>query len=202
MANTVRTVKLASHKCKRARLETHYESYLKVLPNDNTVFVKGEGDIMSKVVFVGEAPGGEEERLGKPFVGKSGNLLIKWLKSVGLSREEVFITNVVKHRPLNNQLNLNEAQLAAARQLMRWELRILKPAVVVTLGRYATEVFYPKPHMGTLSGTCRKKYLDPADGCKEPVWALPIYHPSSALRSSKVRHEAEEHIQTLRDLLR
>src|SRR5688572_14426399 len=89
-----------------AQLGTHYESYLKVLPNDETTFVPGDGNVLSDLVIVGEAPGQEEERLGLPFVGKSGNLLSKYLKSIGLNRSDVFITNVVKHRPPDNKLDL------------------------------------------------------------------------------------------------
>jgi uracil-DNA glycosylase len=198
-----RTVRIPRRVYKQALLNTHYESYLKVLElqsweTPDAKFVPGDGDIMSPLVIVGEAPGAEEDRLGKPFVGKSGNLLLKWLKSIGLSRREVFITNLIKYRPPNNA-DPAETPAAAARALMRWELGILRPQVVVTLGKFASEVFYQNPKMSTLSGTCRKKELyNSADG----VWVVPIFHPSYVLRgTSNTRHKALEHFQVVKDVL-
>lgn len=191
----VRTVRVPARAMKELRLGEHYRRYRTVLPNDGTTFVPGEGDVMSKVVIIGEAPGEEEERLGKPFIGKSGNLLSKVLKTVGLSREQVFITNLVKHRPPDNA-DPTLAQAASARVLMQWEVNILKPKVIVPLGRFATEIFYPSPKMQVLSGTCRRKYVE-----GEWYWVTPQYHPSAALRHASVRETLFEHFQSVKQAL-
>lgn len=183
------------------QLNQHYESYLNVLPaTGDQTFVPGDGNVLSPVVFIGEAPGEQEDRMGKPFIGKSGNLLSKWLKRIGLNRQDVFITNLVKHRPPGNA-DPSQKQASAARMLMRWELSILKPRVVVPVGRFATEVFYPNPTMAALAGTARTKYLDPNDGCKKPVIVFPMYHPAAALRSASVRETCWEHVDQLGELL-
>lgn len=189
-----RTVRVPVRALKEVKLESHYDSYQRAFKNDGT-FVPGEGDVMSPVVFIGEAPGAEEERLGKPFIGPSGNLLTKAIRSIGPGREEVFITNLVKYRPPQNADPTPE-QAAAARVMMEWELAILKPRVVVTLGKFATEVFYPTPSMRTLSGTSRVKMLS-----QVKYRVVPIYHPSAALRSSNVRELFFEHFQIVKEAI-
>lgn len=191
-----RTVRLPVKTYRQALLSSHYERYLTVLPNDETQFVPGDGDVMSPVVFIGEAPGEQEERLGKPFVGRSGNLLSKLLAHAGLSRRSVFLTNLVKHRPPGNA-DPDESTATSARVLMRWELQILQPRVVVTLGRFATEVFWQEPTMRNLHGHARKKRLD--DG--HELINVPMYHPSAGLRSSATRTALYDGFQLLKDVL-
>lgn len=194
-----RVVRMNRRVYRQAQLDTHYESYRNVFPHEVGTFVPGDGDPLSRIVIVGEAPGAEEDRLGKPFIGPSGNLLSKWLKSVGLNRRNVFVTNLLKQRPPNNADPTNE-QASAAVVLMRWELLLLKPEVVVTLGRFATSVFYPNPRISTLSGTCRKKDYGPTpDSAK--TWVVPIFHPSAALRSSSTRRLAAEHFQVVQQFV-
>jgi uracil-DNA glycosylase family 4 len=190
-----RVVRMNKRVYRQALLNTHYESYLRVLPNDEANFVPGDGDVMSPVVFIGEAPGEEEDRLGKPFIGRSGNLLTKLIKHIGMTREEVFITNLVKHRPPNNA-DPTQLQASAASALMRWELKILKPRVVVPLGRFASSVFYSGMSMQAVAGTCRQKDVD---GLK--LWVVPMYHPAAGLRSSVVRGQMYEHIQLITEAL-
>lgn len=182
-------VRIPKRAYREAQLATHYSVLYANIMGRNYDIVPGEGDVMSKLVIVGEAPGETEERMGKPFVGKSGNLLMKWLKSVGLSRKDAFITNLIKHRPPGNA-DPTEKEAQAARVLMRWEIAIINPRVVVTLGRFATEVFYPNPSMRSLSGTCRVKDNRNHGGCQMLV--VPVYHPSAALRSSATRARAYE----------
>ena len=99
--------------------------------------VPGEGDPETEVVFVGEGPGFNEDRLGRPFVGRAGDLLVKLLAHVGWRREDVFITNVVKCRPPDNR-DPQPDEIAACAPYLRRQLEVLDPAVVVTLGRYST----------------------------------------------------------------
>lgn len=190
-------VKVSSRAFRWAQLNTHYtDVYLKAMGREPIPkVVPGDGDPLSDVVIIGEAPGETEDRMGKPFVGKSGNLLIKLLKSVDMHRDELFITNLIKQRPPDNaDPTPKEAQ--AARVLMRWELAILKPQIVVTMGRFATEIFYPDPKMSVLAGTCRVKDNRNHGGVESLV--IPMYHPSAGLRSSKIRSIMYEQMSVLR----
>jgi uracil-DNA glycosylase family 4 len=188
--------KVSKRALRQAQLNTHYRSTYTNVMGRNYGIVPGDGNVLADVVFIGEAPGETEERMGKPFIGKSGNLLSKLMKSIGLRRQDVFITNLVKHRPPGNaDPTPREAQ--AARVLMRWELAILKPKIVVTLGRFATEVFYPNPQMSVLAGTCRVKDNRNHEGVQSLV--IPMYHPAAGLRSSKIRELMYEQMHVLRD---
>jgi uracil-DNA glycosylase family 4 len=187
-----RTVRLPKRVYRQARLNTHYESYLTVLPNDTARFVPGEGDVMSDVVFIGEAPGEQEDAAGRPFIG---NLLSKLLNSIGLNRRDVFITNLVKHRPPNNA-DPDPGTAQSARVLLRWELQILQPRVVVPLGRFATETFYPTPHMQALHGTSREKLIE-----RHKAIVVPMYHPAAGLRSSAVRRTMYDDFKLLKQVL-
>ena len=104
------------------------------LHETRTRAVPGEGDPDTEVVFVGEGPGFNEDREGRPFVGRAGGMLVRLLGSVGWQREDVFITNVVKCRPPDNR-DPQPDEIAACAPYLRRQLEVLDPAVVVTLGR-------------------------------------------------------------------
>jgi len=116
-------------------------------------------------MFVGEAPGEVEERIGKAFIGKSGKMLDQWIAQLGLSEEDVFITNVVKCRPPKNRDPTPDEIEACLPQLAR-EIRELKPALVVPLGRFAKEVVSHMRETGDLS---EEQY---GLGIKHPAWYL------------------------------
>ena len=117
------------------------------------------------MMFVGEAPGEVEERIGKAFIGKSGKMLDQWIAQLGLSEEDVFITNVVKCRPPKNRDPTPDEIEACLPQLAR-EIRELKPALVVPLGRFAKEVVSHMRETGDLS---EEQY---GCGIKHPAWYL------------------------------
>lgn len=188
-------VRISRRIWKQVRLDTHYEHTYPNAMNNGKEVVRGEGDVNSPIVIIGEAPGEEEERLGRPFVGASGNLLKKWIRWEEIRHAEPFFTNLLKHRPPNNA-DPTEEEAQKARVLMKWELAILRPRIVVTLGKFATEVFYPNPTMRVLSGTARVKRL-----AGEPEFeaiVIPIYHPSAALRVSSVRDRAQKDFHQVR----
>ena len=106
------------------------------LHETRTRAVPGEGDPETEVVFVGEGPGFNEDRGGRPFIGRAGDLLVKLLASIGWRREDVFITNVVKCRPPDNR-DPQPDEIAACAPYLRRQLEVLDPAVVVTLGRFS-----------------------------------------------------------------
>jgi uracil-DNA glycosylase family 4 len=156
------------------------------LHEGRTQAVPGEGDPETEVVFVGEGPGFNEDKLGRPFVGRAGDLLVKLLASIGWRREEVFITNVVKCRPPDNR-DPQPDEVAACAKYLRRQLEILDPAVVVTLGRHSMARFMPGARISQAHGTVRP--VDPETGASSAlVYAL--YHPAAALRTPSIERES------------
>ena len=103
--------------------------------------VPGEGNYDSKLIFIGEAPGANEDATGRPFVGRAGNLLEKLLGQIGYKREDVWIGNIIKHRPPQNRDPLPD-EVAACAPYLAMQLKALNPLLIVTLGRYAMNYFY------------------------------------------------------------
>ena len=148
--------------------------------------VPGEGDPDTEVVFVGEGPGFNEDRQGRPFVGRAGDLLVRLIATLGWRRQEVFITNVVKCRPPENR-DPEAAEIAACEPFLRRQLEVLDPALVVTLGRYSMGHFMPGARIGGAHGTMAP--VDPMTGARSAlVYAL--YHPAAALRSPDVERQS------------
>jgi len=142
--------------------------------------VPGEGDPMTEVVFVGEGPGVNEDRLGRPFVGRAGDLLVRLLASIGWQRGDVFITNVVKCRPPDNR-DPEPDEIEACAAYLHRQLKVLDPALVVTLGRHSMGRFMPGTTISRAHGTAGA--VDPATGAANArVFAM--YHPAAALRAA------------------
>ncbi len=144
--------------------------------------VPGEGNPNTEVVFVGEGPGFNEDREGRPFVGRAGTLLVKLLASVGWQREDVFITNVVKCRPPENR-DPEAEEIAACAPFLRRQLEVLDPALVVTLGRFSMGTFMPGARISQAHGTMRP--VDPATGAADAL-VYAMYHPAAALRATDI----------------
>ncbi len=156
------------------------------LHEGRTHAVPGEGHPSTEVLFVGEAPGLNEDRQGRPFVGAAGGFLTELLGTVGWSRDEVYITNVVKCRPPQNR-DPEPDEIAACAPFLRRQLEVLDPALVVTLGRYSMARFMPGARIGGAHGTMAP--VDPATGTRSAmVYAL--YHPAAALRSTEVERQS------------
>ncbi|RMH25663.1 MAG: uracil-DNA glycosylase [Planctomycetota bacterium] len=137
-----------------------------------TVF--GEGAPDARLMFVGEAPGAEEDRTGRPFVGRAGKLLDKIIEAMGLSRDEVYIANVLKSRPPNNATP-TAAEAARCGPYLLEQIRIIQPEVIVTLGKPAANLLLgTNEAMGRLRGVWRQY---------EGVPLMPTYHPAFLLRS-------------------
>ena len=146
----------------------------------------GEGDPETEVVFVGEGPGFNEDRGGRPFIGRAGDLLVKLLASIGWRREDVFITNVVKCRPPDNR-DPQPDEIAACAPYLRRQLEVLDPAVIVTLGRFSMATFMPGARISGAHGTVRP--VDPATGAASAV-VFAMYHPAAALRTPSIERES------------
>ena len=148
--------------------------------------VPGEGEPETEVVFVGEGPGFNEDRLGRPFVGRAGDLLVKLLATLGWRRSEVFITNVVKCRPPENR-DPEPDEVAACLPYLRRQLEVLDPALVVTLGRHSLGRFMPGARISQAHGTYAP--ADPGTGARDAL-TYALYHPAAALRSSEVERQS------------
>ncbi len=160
------------------------------LHEGRTRAVPGEGDPDTEVVFVGEGPGFNEDREGRPFVGRAGGLLVRLLASIGWRREDVFITNVVKCRPPDNR-DPQPDEIAACAPYLQHQLATLDPAVVVTLGRYSMAAFMPGVRIGQVHGTTQP--IDPETGARDAL-AFAMYHPAAALRTQALERESFEDI--------
>ena len=157
--------------CKRCRLH-----------EGRNLAVPGEGHPSTEVVFVGEGPGVNEDRQGRPFVGRAGDLLVRLLGSIGWRREDVFITNVVKCRPPGNR-DPEADEVGACSAFLRRQLEVLDPALVVTLGRHSMARFMPGTTISRAHGTLAP--ADPASGARDAL-VLAMYHPAAALRTPAI----------------
>jgi DNA polymerase len=160
------------------------------LHETRTLAVPGEGSPDTEVVFVGEGPGYNEDRQGRPFVGRAGTLLGKFLTTLGWQREDVFITNIVKCRPPENR-DPEPDEIAACAPYLRRQLEILDPALVVTLGRHSLGRFMPGERISQAHGTVRP--VDPATGAANAL-ALALYHPAAALRAPDVERTSYQDV--------
>jgi len=167
------------------------------LHEGRTKAVPGEGDPDTEVVFVGEGPGFNEDREGRPFVGRAGGMLVRLLGSVGWQREDVFITNVVKCRPPDNR-DPQPDEIAACAPYLRRQLEVLDPAVVVTLGRYSMGTFMPGARIGQAHGTSQP--VDPETGAANAL-VFAMYHPAAALRSPGVERDSFEDMRHVPEVL-
>lgn len=146
-----------------------------------TQLVMGDGNADADIVFIGEAPGKQEDEQGLPFVGASGKFLNEMLAAAGLKREDVYITNIVKYRPPNNRDPEPEEKRAFWPYLLR-QLEIIDPKVVITLGRHSGGYFIPDLHISTDHGRARKvRYHD------HEFLVIPLYHPAAALYNGSMR---------------
>jgi uracil-DNA glycosylase len=148
--------------------------------------VPGEGNADTEVVFVGEGPGFNEDRQGRPFVGRAGDLLGKLLTSIEWPRGDVFITNVVKCRPPDNR-DPEPDEIAACAPYLRRQLEVLDPALVVTLGRHSMARFMPGARISQVHGTTAR--VDPDTGARDAT-VLAMYHPAAALRTPAIEEQS------------
>ena len=153
--------------------------------------VPGYGDPAAEILFIGEAPGFNEDKQGLPFVGRSGKYLDYLLELIDLKREQVFITNVVKHRPPENRDPQSDEIIACKDFLLR-QFAIIDPLVVATLGRFSMQQYFPDGRISRIHG--QPKY---ADGRAY----YPLYHPAAALRNPTLRHDMEADIRRIPEVL-
>jgi DNA polymerase len=167
-------------------VQTKLDSIAQAIIDDNicpelrdgaTQLVFGDGNPTADLVFIGEAPGKNEDEQGKPFVGAAGKFLNEMLESIGLVRKDIYITNIVKYRPPNNRDPLPEEKEAFLPYLVE-QLRTINPKVIVTLGRHSMDVLLPGLKISQVHGKPIR--------VKEHVY-LPLFHPAAALYNGGLR---------------
>ena len=158
------------------------------LAETRTNVVFGEGARDAEVMFIGEGPGEQEDRTGRPFVGRAGQLLDDMLSMIDLKREKVFIGNMVKCRPPQNRDPLNIEQEACIGYL-RNQVALLKPKIIVCLGRIAAMKLIKEDFKITRE---HGQWLE-----KAGVWMMAMYHPSALLRDPRKRPESFEDLKSL-----
>ena len=146
-----------------------------------TQLVMGDGNADADIVFIGEAPGKNEDLQGKPFVGAAGKFLDEMLEAAGLRRSDVYITNIVKYRPPNNRDPLPEEKRQFWPYLMR-QLEIIQPRAVLTLGRHSGGGFIPDLRISQDHGRPRRVRLHELE-----FVVIPLYHPAAALYNGSMR---------------
>lgn len=146
-----------------------------------TQLVMGEGNPDADIVFIGEAPGKNEDIQGKPFVGAAGKFLNAMLAEADMDRNDVYITNIVKYRPPNNRDPLPEEKVAFLPYLLK-QLEIIEPKVVITLGRHSMEYFLPDYKIGEIHG--QPKRITFGD---RKIVIMPLFHPAAALYNGGLR---------------
>lgn len=159
----------------------------------NLVFGVGSAD--TQILFIGEGPGYYEDQKGEPFVGRSGQLLDRGLTAIHLSRQKVFITNVVHHRPPNNR-DPEPAEIQAYGEYLDKIIDIIDPKVIVTLGRFSMGKFIPGARITAIHGKVHIVKLNGHD-----IVVVPMFHPAAALRSSEVMNMFKKDFLALPEIL-
>jgi uracil-DNA glycosylase family 4 len=162
------------------------------LSKTRTNLVFGQGNPKAELMFVGEAPGRDEDEQGLAFVGKAGQLLTRIIEAMGKKRDDVFIANVLKCRPPNNR-NPEPDEVATCRPFLFEQIRLIGPRVIVTLGTFAAQaVIETDEPIGRLRGRWRT-----AQGVK----VMPTFHPAFLLRSPERKKDVWEDMKLVRDFL-
>lgn len=153
--------------------------------------VPGEGPAAAEIMFIGEGPGFHENEQGRPFVGAAGKFLETLLETIGLSREQVFIGNVVKCRPPGNR-DPEPQEIEACAPYLERQIAAINPKVIVTLGRFSMARYFPGERISRIHGQAR---------IVGGRLVVPMYHPAAALHQPKLRSTIEEDFSRLPELI-
>ncbi len=166
-------------KCPLAKTKKHY--------------VFGEGDNQAVLLFVGEAPGGEEDKQGKPFVGRAGQLLTRIIQSIGFKREDVYIANILKCRPPENR-NPLPSEIENCLPYLKEQIKIIRPQIICTLGKFAAQTL-----LGVVTpiSQLRGKFYD-----YEGIKLIPTFHPAYLLRNPQGKVPVWQDMKKIKDELR
>jgi len=166
-----------------------------------TQLVFGDGSPTADIVFIGEAPGKNEDLQGKPFVGAAGKFLDEMLAGIGLKREDVYITNIVKYRPPNNRDPLPEEKKVFLPYLQA-QLEAIQPKLVVTLGRHSMNCFLPDLQISKIHGEPKRIRISmKASDDILTIVILPLFHPAAALYNGSMRQTLIDDFAAIPDIL-
>jgi DNA polymerase len=167
---------------------------------NKTYPVIGEGDHFAQIMFIGEAPGRNEAKTGRPFVGAAGKILAELLDSVGVKREDVYITNIVKDRPPQNRDPLPE-EIEAYGPFLDRQIDIIQPKVIATLGRYSMQYIMARLglelQLEPISKAHGKSYE--AKTSYGSVTVIPLYHPAAAIYNQSLKDTLKKDFQIIKD---
>lgn len=175
----------------------HNEQCVCVLKKTAIQAVFGDGNPDAKIVFIGEAPGKSEDEQGKPFIGRAGKFLAEMLASIGMRREDIYITNIVKYRPPQNRDPEHQEKLDCAPWLHA-ELNFIKPDVIVFLGRHSMNHFLPELKISEAHGKLVHRKIP--NIITEHFF--PLYHPAAALYNGGMRATLMEDFQKIPSVLK
>ena len=161
--------------------------------------VFGHGNPNADILFIGEAPGKKEDETGEPFVGAAGNFLNTMLASINLERSDTYITNIVKYRPPDNRDPSKEEKEAFMPFLLE-QIDVIKPKVIITLGRHSTACFIPDGHISEIHGQPMITTLN-IQGVERTLTMLPLYHPAAALYNGGLRSTLLEDFQKIPSII-
>jgi len=153
--------------------------------------VPGEGPANAEIMFIGEGPGFHEDRQGRPFVGAAGKFLEELIGYIGLKREQVFIANVVKHRPPSNR-DPEADELEACAGFLERQIKAINPKVIVTLGRFSMARFFPGAKISSIHGQAKK-----VDG----RLVVAMFHPAAALHQPSLKQAVIDDFKKLPALI-
>jgi len=156
-----------------------------------TKIVPGEGAEDADIMFIGEAPGWHEDQQGRPFVGPAGQYLDQLLASINLKREQVYIANVIKCRPQGNRDPL-PTEIRNCRKWLDRQIELIRPKMIVTLGRYSMAMFFPGKSISKIHGTSQKR---------DNTIYFAMYHPAAALHRQSLRQTIETDMHKIPSLL-
>ena len=172
------------------------------LAKQATQLVFGDGNPNADIVFIGEAPGKNEDIKGKPFIGAAGKFLNEMLAGIGLQREDVYITNIVKYRPPHNRDPLPEEKKAFL-PFLQAQLEVIRPKIVVTLGRHSMNCFLPDLQISKIHGQPKriKISMKKSDDTLTIV-ILPLFHPAAALYNGGLRETLIDDFAGIPDIIK
>ena len=173
------------------KLEHELATNVSLPLRDTANLVFGEGNIDCTVMFIGEAPGANEDRERRPFVGRGGQLLNQMIESIGWKRADVYITNIVKRRPPENRDPL-PAEIEAYKPYLARQIAIINPRIIITLGRFSMNYFLSEAKMTRDHG--RVLMVDDRI-------IFPVYHPAAALRSTEMMNTLKEDFKKIPDVV-
>ena len=166
------------------------------LRTKETNLVFGAGNPATKILFIGEGPGYWENQKRVPFVGNAGALLNQLLISIGIKREEVYITNVVHHRPPGNR-DPEPDEIIAYKPYLDKIIEIINPTLIVTLGRFSMAKFLGSVTISTVHGNEKK-----VDWKERSLWVIPMYHPAAGLRNGEIKRRLFEDFKRIPEVLK